>query len=125
MSRTIPAGVRGSELRRELGPVAWCVLECLIGGSDDGRTATASVRAVAEELGVAKNTAHRALAALVRRGLVEAIQSRDGHGRFQPGRYRLHVGDLLSGAATARSRSRSTATTPAVDPAQLSLLPPA
>lgn len=107
--------------------MGWCVLECLVAGSDDSRTATASVRAVAEELGVAKNTAHRALAALVRRGLVEAIQSRDDAGRFQPGRYRLHVGDLLSGASTARprSRSRSTATTPAVDPAQLSLLPPA
>lgn len=125
MSRTIPAGVRGSELRRELGPVAWCALECLVGGSNDGHTTTASVRAMAEELGVAKNTAHRALAALVRRGLVEAIQSRDDAGRFQPGRYRLHVGDLLSRTTTAQSRSRSTANTPAVDPAQLSLLPPA
>lgn len=118
-------GVRGAELRREVGPVAWCVLECLVGGSHDGRTTTASVRALAVELGVAKNTAHRALTTLVRRGLVEAIQSRDGKGRFQPGRYRLHVGDLLPDTTPARPRARSTATNPTVDPAQLSLLPPA
>lgn len=125
MSLTIPAGVRGAELRRELGPVVWCALECLVGGSDDGRTTTASVRALAVELGVAKNTAHRALTTLVRQGLVEAIQSRDGKGRFQPGRYRLHVGGLLADTTSARSRARSTSTIPAVDPAQLSLLPPA
>jgi DNA-binding IclR family transcriptional regulator len=106
-------------MRRRLGPVAWCVFECLIEQSDNRRTAVASVRSLASDLGVAKNTAHRALARLVRTGVAEPVQDRDAAGRFRPGRYRLHVdelhaGDTADASATAtrsrpssRSRSRS------------------
>lgn len=125
MSRTLPTGPRAAALRRELGPVAWCALECMLERSDDGHTTTASVRAVAGDLGVAKNTAHRAIAALVRAGLVAPIQARDVNGRFQPGSYRLRLDDLPAPSAptpTTRPRRRVTATAP---PAQLSLLPSA
>ena len=125
MTHTIPPGPRAIALRRELGPVTWCTLECLLERSDDGRTTVASVRGVAADLGVAKNTAQRALAALARAGLAEPVQARDTDGRFQPGRYVLHLGDLLAttpASPTPRTRHRATAAT---DPAQLTLLPSA
>jgi DNA-binding IclR family transcriptional regulator len=118
-------------MRRRLGPVAWCVLECLIEGSDDRRTAVASVRSLSSDLGVAKNTAHRALAGLVRTGVAEPVQDRDTAGRFRPGRYRLHVDELLAddtadaratptrSRPSSRSRSRSARR---ADHSQLSLL---
>src|SRR5680860_1837213 len=77
-------------LRRELGPVAWCALECLVARSDPGRngtTAAASVRSLAVDLGVAKNTAHRAISALVRAGLITSVQDRLHDGRFRAGEY--------------------------------------
>lgn len=111
-------------MRRSLGPVAWCVLECLLDRSDDGRTSTASVRAIAADLGVAKNTAQRAIASLVRAGVAEPVQDRDASGRFRPGRYRLHIGGVLTTAATPTpSRPRHRATRRAA-PTQLSLLTP-
>lgn len=118
----IPPGPRAAALRRQLGPTTWCVLECLIERSDDGMTATASVRAVAAELGVAKNTAHRAIAALVRAGLVEPTQARNPSGTFRPGRYRLHIDDIREPAVSptdARRRQRAATT---ADSSQLSLL---
>ncbi|MGH9025168.1 MAG: helix-turn-helix domain-containing protein [Acidimicrobiia bacterium] len=114
----MPAGARAAALRRELGPVAWCALECLIERSDDGRTTAATVRAVATDLGVAKNTAHRAVATLTRAGLVEPVQTRDRNGKFRPGHYQLHLCNLL--VATPRARSHRAPTSPH---RQLSLLP--
>jgi DNA-binding transcriptional MocR family regulator len=103
----LPAGQSAAEVRREVGPVAWCALECLFEHSTDGgRSSVASVRAVAAELGVAKNTAHRALASLARAGLIEAVQSRDGAGRFQSGRYRLHVDGLATKPSTQRTKQQ-------------------
>jgi DNA-binding IclR family transcriptional regulator len=125
VSLTIPPSPRAAALRRELGPVAWCALECLVERSDDGRSTRASVRAVAADLGVAKNTAHRALVALVRAGIADAVQERAADGRFRPGGYRLHLDELLASTPTPpapRTRHRAAA---AARPAQLSLLPPA
>lgn len=109
MTFPIPNGRRAADLRRSLGPVAWCALESLLDRSDDGRTSASSVRALAVDLGVAKNTAHRAIAVLVRAGIIEAAQTRGTDGRFQPGRYVLHLGDLLDSPAppaAARMRHR-------------------
>lgn len=105
--------------------MAWCALECLLERSDDGRITVASVRAVADDLGVAKNTAHRAIAALVHAGLVESVQGRDADGRFRPGSYALRLGDVLS--ITSASRAPRTRQRPATTtaPAQLTLLPSA
>jgi DNA-binding transcriptional MocR family regulator len=87
-------------LRRELGPVAWCALECLLERSDDGHTSVATVRAIAADLGVAKNTAHRAMNTLASAGLIESEQRRSRDGKFEPGCYRLHIGDLLRATPT-------------------------
>jgi DNA-binding MarR family transcriptional regulator len=119
----MPAGHRAAATRRDLGPVAWCVLECLLERSDDGLTSTASVRAIAADLGVAKNTAHRAIARLVRAGVADPVQERDPRGRFRPGRYRLNLTDL-SVAPTLTPRSPRPRSRPRVAPAQLSLLEP-
>jgi hypothetical protein len=122
----IAPGQAAAEMRRSLGPVAWCALEALLERSDDGRTSTASVRSIAVDLGVAKNTAHRALVGLVCAGVAEAVQDRDAGGQFRPGRYRLHLGDLLATDATPTAtppRPRARVTRRAT-PAQLSLLPP-
>jgi DNA-binding IclR family transcriptional regulator len=98
-------------VRREVGPVAWCALEVLVERSPDGRTSAASVRVVAAELGVAKNTAHRALGVLAQAGLVEAIQDRNPEGRFRPGRYRLELDHLLASTIPSKNqRHRSSAT---------------
>lgn len=121
MTPTLPAGPRAAALRRDLGPTAWCALECLLERTGEEAVAVASVRSLAVELGVAKNTAHRALSALVRAGIVEAVQHRSTDGRFRHGGYRLHLGHLVAGPTARRTRARA-ATTP--DPAQLSLLSP-
>ncbi len=90
---------------------------------EGGAIAVASVRSLAADLGVAKNTAHRALVALIRAGIAEAVQDRATNGRFRPGGYRLHLDGLSARPPARRTRTRPAAATP--DPAQLSLLPPA
>lgn len=122
MTRPIPPGERTAALRRTLGPVAWCALECLVERSDDGRTVEASVRLVAAELGVAKNTAHRALRALAHAGLVAAEQQRTDDGRFRSGRYRLHLDALLDRAPQPAPPARRRPAPVAAD-GQLTLLP--
>lgn len=112
-------------LRRDLGPVAWCALECLVARSDPGRngaTAAASVRSLAGDLGVAKNTAHRAISALVRAGLISPVQYRHHDGRFRAGEYRLHVDGILTATRPKPARRPAPASH---EPTQLSLLGPA
>jgi Helix-turn-helix domain len=122
----MPAGPQVAAMRRSVGPVAWCALECLLERSDDGRTCVASVRSIAADLGVAKNTAQRAIANLVRVGVAEPVQDRDARGRFRPGHYRLHVTHLLATAPPPpprppRPRPRAARR---ADHSQLSLLTP-
>lgn len=121
MTLALPVGQRTAALRRDLGPTAWCALECLLERAGEGGVATASVRSLAVDLGVAKNTAHRALVALVRAGIAEPVQDRSADGRFRSGGYQLHLG-TLSCQPVRRLRTRAATATP--DPAQLSLLPP-
>lgn len=124
MTHAAPANDRRMVLRRDLGPTAWCALECLLERADGGPVVVASVRSLAADLGVAKNTAHRALVSLVRAGIAEPVQERAADGRFRPGGYRLELGAIPASGTTRPTRSRTAA--PAVpDPAQLSLLPPA
>ncbi|MGH9139432.1 MAG: helix-turn-helix domain-containing protein [Acidimicrobiales bacterium] len=121
MTSPLGANARAAALRRNLGPTAWCALECLLERTSGEAIAVASVRSLAADLGVAKNTAHRALVALVRAGIAEAIQDRAADGRFRPGGHRLHLGDLLASTTTRPSRTRPTAATASAS-AQLSLL---
>ena len=114
MAHEVTLGPAAAEMRRRLGPVAWSALETLAEHSQpsaDGECAAVSVRTVAAELGVADNTAHRALRRLVLAGLVERRQARAGHGRFAAATYRLTIGpDVL--------RASIEATTPAAPPVQ-------
>jgi DNA-binding IclR family transcriptional regulator len=59
-------------------------------GDGDG-PAVASVRHVADELGISKNAAHRAIRRLVDAGIVSPLQERSPEGRFLTGSYRLEV----------------------------------
>lgn len=92
--RSIVVSPHARELRRRLGPTAWVVLEELISTSTPhgaGCRSTATVRSLAADLGLAKDTVARALARLEAAGLVVAEQGRAPAGTFGPGSYRLTV----------------------------------
>ena len=85
-------GPSAAELRRDLGPVAWSALEVITTQSvGDGGVLVArvGVRRLAEEMGVATNTAARAARALLGRGLLVRSQKRAISGRFERGLYEL------------------------------------
>jgi hypothetical protein len=83
-------GAQAPTVRRRIGATAWCALELLAQSSDasierGAATVDASIRAVAVELGVSKNTAHRALRTLRAAHLVRSVQPRTGSGKSMPG----------------------------------------
>ena len=86
--RRLVIGPRAARLRLELGPTAWVVLEELlarsVGPLGDCR-ASASVRSLATELGLSKDTVARAVVRLRRAGLVTACQARSTTGAFDGG----------------------------------------
>jgi hypothetical protein len=90
--------------RRELGPVAWSVLEVLaLAGCDEDGTwvATTNARDLAGRLGIGKDRAAAALSVLRRAGLVAAHTSRDAAtSRFAASRYEMRA---ASPPALARS----------------------
>jgi hypothetical protein len=123
-------------LRRRVGPVAWCALEVLLerARSDGDRDVVdASIRCVAVELAVAKNTAQRALKTLRSAGIIEPAQGRSAGGRFAATRYRLNLPTDILGAfqpdtkssrqTHRRPRPRSSSAARAGE--QLVLVPPA
>ena len=124
----VDAGVR--ELRHEMGPLAWFVLEELaLEAVRDGAllVVSTSVRELAATVSLNKNTVARAVAMLARLGVVEHHQPATG-GRFGAGRYTLTLPDgvaLLHDASSPPSRPPRT---PAAtherphQPAQLTLL---
>jgi hypothetical protein len=81
--------------RRELGAVAWSVLEllALVGEDVDGRwLATTNARDVASRLGIGKDRAAGALSALRQAGLLVAHTSRDASSaRFDVGCYEVRL----------------------------------
>ena len=89
------AGLSRRELRRQLGPVAWCALEDLAEDAHIdalGRRVTiTSVRHLAAHLGVSKDTSARALLRLRHAGLVEPLAPiRADTGRFGHATYLVH-----------------------------------
>jgi len=121
------------ETRRSLGPLSWAALEALVTDahpSEDGGVVNTSVRQLAARLGVAKNTAHRALVALRDAGFLEPHQSRSTSGQFAAGAYRLTVAPSIlcpvaelvaSPASQQPARSRAARRAPSAS-RQLSLL---
>ena len=82
------------ELRHRLGPTAWVVFEQLLfesTGDGDVCEASVSVRSLASQLGLAKDTVARALNRLRHTGLVDASQSRTATGVFATGCYTLTI----------------------------------
>ena len=95
-----------SELRRALGPTSWIVLEELLlhsTGPADACVARVSVRALAASLGLAKDTAGRAIRRLRDTGLVTVAQQRTDGGIFDTGTYLIAVPDCITLTAPARS----------------------
>lgn len=81
--------------RRQLGVVAWSVLEAvaLSGSTEDGAwVATTNARDLAAQLGVGKDRVAKALGVLRAAGLVVSHTSRDAStSRFAPSRYEVRL----------------------------------
>ncbi len=119
-----------AEVRRLIGPVAWCVLEVLVAAADpaspDGCAVGASVRSSAAELGVSKNTAARAVVVLRRAGLLRTQRQPRANGRFGPGQYVLitpNVDPATSSSTTTAEGDPMHSSVSTTAPRQLSLLP--
>ena len=129
-SRPLTLGPDAGLMRRDLGPIAWAVLECVAAGAIENADHTVSyvsVRGVAGELDLANDTVARALRRLADKQLVAYVPARARDGRFAPSRYRLTIPSdvFLRAAASPSSRDpRPKPGRPARPsrPAQLSLL---
>jgi DNA-binding transcriptional ArsR family regulator len=94
----VTIGAAAGDVRLAVGPLAWCALEVLaaVPAVDGERwVVRSSVRDVAARLGVAPNTAQRALGVLREAGLVTATQDREHGGRFGGTAYRLTVDESV------------------------------
>jgi len=134
MTRLI-VGESAAVVRRRLGATSWVALEEMMSRDTMTRTdapVVASVRDVADALGVSKNAAHRAIRRLIDAGLVTPVQSRSTDGRFLAGAYRLTVPDdvlhldthRVTTARTTHQRSTHSRRHHTDDTTQLSLLTP-
>jgi DNA-binding transcriptional ArsR family regulator len=104
----VSIGAAAADVRRAVGPTAWCALEVLAAtAADDGELwiVRSSVRDIAAHLGVAPNTAQRALGVLRGSGLVAATQDREHGGRFGATAYRLTVDPSVLGRQTTEPRA--------------------
>lgn len=92
-SRRVLVGPECRPTRRTLDPTAWFVLEELVLNADAGSSETtvlvpASVRALATELGLSKDTVAAALRRLANTGIVRREDERESDsGRFGHSRY--------------------------------------
>lgn len=114
-TRAIVVFPAAAELRRAVGPTAWVVLEELLAHStgDDGElVAVASVRSIAATVGIAKDTAARALARLRRLGLIEHTQDRATTGVFAAATYRITIPTGTVAVEQTPTRTSATRTTP-------------
>lgn len=138
----VMVGAEAADVRRSVGPAAWCALEVLAASplAEDGDTwiVRSSVRELASQMGIAKITAQRALCVLRHAELIEFVQRRSAVGRFGSCAYRLDVSaDVLHHRPRRPSMESSSAVSavgvprkapvpakaPAVSGQQLVLLP--
>ena len=101
-------GRGAGELRRGLGPTAWVVLEEMLLASapaPGGRLSQVSVRTIARSVGIATNTAARAIGRLREAGVVAPVQSRTPSGVFDTGSYAIAVPDHIVVLASVQPAS--------------------
>jgi hypothetical protein len=102
---------RAAVTRREVGVLAWSVLEevALAAGAEGKGAFAAAVdaRSVAQKLGVGKDTAARGLARLVSVGLLRRTVGRDPSGRFGVSRYHLELPEGVRVAAPSTVSEKS------------------
>jgi hypothetical protein len=116
-----------AHLRRVVGPTAWVVLETLLHDAErtgsDEYVAHRSIRNLAAEIGLAKDTVARAIRALREVGLISHAQCRTGAGTFDPGRYAISLPNdvLTTSAVIAAASCAASRSTPRGTTAQLSL----
>lgn len=123
-TRSVVVGAASSELRRALGSTSWMVLEELLLRSDgtaDGSVARVSVRSLAASLGLAKDTAARAIRRLRDFGLVTAAQPRTDAGIFDTGTYVIALPDGVTLLASTPTERQPRARVGRHDLSQLSL----
>lgn len=89
-------GSKAAPLRRELGPLAWFVLEELVLAADEDPgtgelRSGVGVRDLAASLGMSKDTVARGLHGLIAAGLVCRAVHRANTGRFGSSRYVLSL----------------------------------
>lgn len=107
-------GERATAVRRDIGATAWAALEELAMRDDSPSRdcVAASIRDIADALGIAKNTAHRAMRRLVDAGLASPLQPRANDGRYVAGIYRLTVDPDVLHVAIDEPASRATTPRP-------------
>lgn len=113
---TLRLGAEAGSFRRSVRPATWVVLEelALAAGRDSaGRlVAPLSVRALADRLGLAKDTAGRALGWPADAGIARFEAGRQGGGRFGAGGYVLDLGSTgirVGGTVRPRPKGADTA----------------
>jgi len=107
--RSLIVGPACDGLRRTLGPLAWAALEVLTARAEDAdgeRVASISVRGLAAELAVAKDTAARSLAILRSEGLIAPRQGRGLGGEFAEASYVLVVPSGLTTVEASPNSAR-------------------
>ena len=108
-TRSIVVAFEVSALRRDLGPTSWMMLEELLlrsTGPADACVARVSIRALAASLGLAKDTACRAIRRLRDAGVVTVTQQRTVAGIFDTGTYLIAVPDCITLNAPSQSSPR-------------------
>ena len=122
--RSIVVGAASSELRRALGPTSWVVLEELLlrsHGTTGDCVACVSVRSLAASLGLAKDTAARAIRRLRDAGLVTVAQQRTEAGIFDTGSYVIAIPNGVTVTAPAPAAPQPRARVGRRESSQLSL----
>ena len=98
---------------RQLGTTAWAVLEVLrqrsVSDDHGDLVVHVSIRSLAVELGLAKNTVHRALRRLRERGLIDAREARTAAGTFWCGHYALTTNRVVDSSRPVVATTASTA----------------
>lgn len=98
--RTVVVRPAAGHLRRVLGATSWVLLEELLArsiGNAGLSVTTASIRSLAESLGVAKDTVGRAVTVLRSVGVLTVVQHRTVAGVFGSTTYRITVpADMFS-----------------------------